>query len=108
MDGIGKVLRRLRESAGLTQSDLADRADVALNTVTGIEQGSIKNPGIITVRSLARELGVSLDAFDTGPAAPEPCTVELTHPDLATKGVRRVIVELGPPDAGEDGKKKRK
>jgi predicted ATPase/DNA-binding XRE family transcriptional regulator len=55
----GTKLRRLREAAGLTQEELAFRAGLTPNAVSGLERGKTKRPYPNTVRSLADALGLS-------------------------------------------------
>lgn len=55
---IGKVLKRLREQKGLSQLELAKRAAVAQAYISEMEAGAKKNPGIETLRKLAKALGV--------------------------------------------------
>jgi len=55
---IGKVLKKLREQKGLSQLELAKRADVAQAYISEMEAGDKKNPGIETLRKLAKALGV--------------------------------------------------
>jgi transcriptional regulator with XRE-family HTH domain len=63
---LGHQLRRLRIEADLTQVQLANRADVGVSTVYGLEQGSG------TLISLVRVLR-ALDRTDwLGELAPEP------------------------------------
>lgn len=50
-------LRIARARAGLTLSELADRAGVGLNTISAIERGR-QAPQAVTVHRLARALGV--------------------------------------------------
>ena len=57
----GARLRRLRESAGLTQEELASRAGLAAKAVGALERGERKRPYPHTVRSLADALGLSGD-----------------------------------------------
>jgi predicted ATPase/DNA-binding XRE family transcriptional regulator len=57
----GAQLRRLRESAGLTQEELASRAGLAAKAVGALERGERKRPYPHTVRSLADALGLSGD-----------------------------------------------
>ncbi len=54
----GARLRRLRESAGLTQEELASRAGLTPNGVSALERGLRKRPYPHTVRSLADALGL--------------------------------------------------
>jgi transcriptional regulator with XRE-family HTH domain len=56
-------LRELREAAGLTQSELAQRAGLSKAGVTQLEQGRRK-PAWETVLALAAALGVSCEAFN--------------------------------------------
>jgi transcriptional regulator with XRE-family HTH domain len=55
---IGLVLKRLREAKGLSQLELAKRAKVAQAYLSELEAGQKKNPGIETLRKLAKALGV--------------------------------------------------
>jgi transcriptional regulator with XRE-family HTH domain len=53
-------LRVLRTDHGLTQEQLAIRADVAVSTLRKIESGRVVEPGFFTMLSLADALGVEL------------------------------------------------
>jgi predicted ATPase/DNA-binding XRE family transcriptional regulator len=55
----GARLRRLRETAGLTQEELAGRALLTRNAISSLERGERKRPYPHTVRSLADALGLS-------------------------------------------------
>jgi transcriptional regulator with XRE-family HTH domain len=55
---IGVTLKRLREARGFSQLQLAKRADVAQAYISEMEAGGKKNPGIETLRKLAKALGV--------------------------------------------------
>jgi transcriptional regulator with XRE-family HTH domain len=55
---IGRVLKRLREQKGLSQAALAKRSGVAQGYISEVEAGEKKNPGIETLRKIARALGV--------------------------------------------------
>jgi transcriptional regulator with XRE-family HTH domain len=71
----GGRLKKLREEAGLTQRELAERAEVSLSIVFQIEQGAKKDPRISTLVALAEALGVSVDELvgrETEPPEPEP------------------------------------
>ncbi len=57
----GALLRRLRESAGLTQEELAGRAGLTRNAVSALERGERTRPYPHTVRSLAEALDLSED-----------------------------------------------
>jgi transcriptional regulator with XRE-family HTH domain len=60
--GFAARLRALRQAAGLTQVELAERSGVQLTSVTKLEAGT-NIPQWPTVILLARALGVSLDQF---------------------------------------------
>lgn len=62
----GKTLQHLRETAGLSQAELARRSGTSLDTLRHWEQDR-SLPKIDAVTRLARTLGVSLDllAVDT-------------------------------------------
>ncbi len=54
----GEQLRRLREAAGLTQEELAERAGLTPKGVGALERGDRKRPYPNTVRALADALGL--------------------------------------------------
>jgi len=55
-DRLAKRLRALRTRAGLTQEQLAARAQVAVATVRKIETGAVVEPGYFTVMALLHAL----------------------------------------------------
>jgi transcriptional regulator with XRE-family HTH domain len=60
--GFGPILKRMREAAGLSQQQLADRAGMNLWGVAKLEQGK-RDPAWLTVLDLAEALGVEVGAF---------------------------------------------
>jgi FMN phosphatase YigB (HAD superfamily)/DNA-binding Xre family transcriptional regulator len=58
--GLGKVLQRARQRAGLTQQQLCQQSGLSYSTLAKIERGAIKAPSIFTVQSIADSLGLSL------------------------------------------------
>lgn len=56
----GELLHQLRDRAGLTQEELADRSAVAVRTVRGLETGERTNPRADTVGRLAEALAKTL------------------------------------------------
>jgi DNA-binding XRE family transcriptional regulator len=60
---IGYQLRRLRRLRGLTQEELADRANVSRDLVAKLEQGRRHTARITSLASLARALDVELSAL---------------------------------------------
>jgi transcriptional regulator with XRE-family HTH domain len=58
----GKTLRSLREEAGLTQEEVADRADVHWTYLSQVEGGK-RNLGLENIVYLARAIGVTPAEF---------------------------------------------
>ena len=58
-ESFGGRLRELREAAGLSQEELASKANLSPNAVAALEQGRRRRPYPHTVRSLAEALGLS-------------------------------------------------
>ena len=56
---VGRNVRRLRESRGLTQEQLAFEAQIDLTYVGGIERGR-RNPSLMVMARLAEALGAEL------------------------------------------------
>jgi transcriptional regulator with XRE-family HTH domain len=73
---ISARLRSLRESAGLSQQEVAMRADLSMSLVAKLEQGKKGDPRASTLLALAAALGVKPGAIleDLFPpaASPEP------------------------------------
>ena len=57
------VITTLRERQGLTQRDLAKKAQVTAAYVAMIETGVRKNPSLAILKRLAKALGVSVAAL---------------------------------------------
>jgi transcriptional regulator with XRE-family HTH domain len=79
-DSFGSLLARLRHAAGLTQEQLADRADLSVRAISSLECGS-RLPRRLTLDRLAGALGLSAvqrgtlaatAARDRRPPAPGP------------------------------------
>lgn len=64
--GLAGRLKALRESAGLSQTELAAAADLALGTVRKLEQGG-QGASWAAVLALADALGAGLDDFRPRP-----------------------------------------
>jgi transcriptional regulator with XRE-family HTH domain len=56
-------LKDLRLKKFISQSDLSKESGVALNTICRLEQGK-QNPRFVTIRRLAKALGVEPDSID--------------------------------------------
>src|SRR6516165_10545070 len=73
----GRRLRALRESKGLSQTQLAERVEMPYQAIAKYERGAVE-PGWPTVLKLADALGVTPDSFLDNPAGgvsdepPEP------------------------------------
>jgi transcriptional regulator with XRE-family HTH domain len=65
----GVALKRLREAAGLTQKELADKASLSQRAISHWEQ-ALREPSWSNVLALAEALGVDCRAFQGDPAEP--------------------------------------
>lgn len=54
---LGRNVRSLRLAAGLTQQELADRADITWVYVSGIERGKV-NPSLKIIEKLSTAFGL--------------------------------------------------
>jgi transcriptional regulator with XRE-family HTH domain len=74
---LGKQLQEVRQSAGLTQQELCQKAGLSYSTLAKIERGAIKSPSIFTIQNIADVLHVSLDELvgrTVGQQVPEVAT----------------------------------
>lgn len=55
---VGRNAARLRQEAGLTQEQLAERSGLSQQYLSGLERGR-RNPTVVTLYELAQALGVS-------------------------------------------------
>jgi len=105
----GAHLRRLREAAGLTQEELAERAGLTAKGISDLERGRRRRPYPHTVRSLADALGLSEEERgslfaavpkrgDAGPAT-SSAVAEPTLPSPPTPlvGREQELAEVGDP-----------
>ena len=63
---IGQRIQKLRQEAGFSQEELANKAGVMYTTLTKIESGVIKAPSFATVAKIATTLGCSVDELIFG------------------------------------------
>jgi transcriptional regulator with XRE-family HTH domain len=61
---LGVRVKELRERQGLSQEQLAERADLHVTYISGIERGQ-RNPGLNILASLAKALRMSLPSLVT-------------------------------------------
>lgn len=60
-NNIAKIVKRLREKAGLSQEKLARLSDVSNNTIINIEAGKQGNPTIETLKKIAKALNTPIE-----------------------------------------------
>jgi len=65
----GRYIRQLREERGLTQSELATRAGLAVDSVRRIERGQL-SPSLKSLAKLAEGMEISLHSMFGGYEAP--------------------------------------
>jgi transcriptional regulator with XRE-family HTH domain len=58
---LGTRLRQRREAVGFSQRKLARLVHTRQATISDLERGILKNPGVDIVRRLAKTLGVTAD-----------------------------------------------
>ena len=86
-------LKSLRETAGLSQQDVAMKADLSLSLVAKMEQGKKADPRASTLLALAEALGVPpgrllddlLPPPSSEPAAPETPAADGQTPEEPSK-----------------------
>jgi transcriptional regulator with XRE-family HTH domain len=93
-------LRELRRSRGMTQAELARRAEVSVTHLSELENAEIA-PGIDLVDRLARALGAAPAELLPSGAPPEPLPVlreqaERLFGALLEKGDREAFLRLNP------------
>ncbi len=58
---ISKNIKRLRAKLGMTQDDLAKKADIKYTTLMKIESGAVNKPSVQTMAKIAKALGVLIE-----------------------------------------------
>ncbi|MFA6369185.1 MAG: helix-turn-helix transcriptional regulator [Candidatus Shapirobacteria bacterium] len=61
MATIGENIKKLRAKQGLSQDDLARKAELKYSTLAKIEGDFVKKPGVQMVAKIAKVLGVSVE-----------------------------------------------
>ena len=61
MATIGKNIKRLRTKQGLSQDDLARKAELKYSTLAKIEGDFVTKPGVQMIAKIAKALGVSME-----------------------------------------------
>ncbi|MFH1193963.1 MAG: helix-turn-helix transcriptional regulator, partial [bacterium] len=58
---ISENIKKMRAKLGLTQDDLAKKADIKYTTLMKVESGTVNKPSVQTMDKIARALGVSIE-----------------------------------------------
>src|SRR5436190_20673985 len=88
-EAFGDLLRRYRKAAGLTQEELAERAELSVRAVAYLEQGAIKRPRRDSLQLLAVALALSaqeqaaLEVAARRPVVAPPGPVPTVLPSVA-------------------------
>ena len=61
-EALGKRIRFLRNEIGISQEELADRAEIARTYITSVECGR-RNISIVNIEKIAKSLGITLAKF---------------------------------------------
>jgi transcriptional regulator with XRE-family HTH domain len=84
----GKVLKGIMKEKGLTKYAVAKRSGLTRQGVGELVRG-VSEPSWLTVRRLARALGVGVEAFDVGEPAGLPSAEEAAPAKRGPKGPRK-------------------
>jgi len=58
---ISENFKKLRTKLGLTQDDLAKKADIKYTTLMKVESGAVNKPSVQTMAKIDKALGVSIE-----------------------------------------------
>jgi len=58
---ISENIKKSRAKLGLTQDDLAKKADIKYTTLMKVESGTVNKPSVQTMAKIAKALGVSIE-----------------------------------------------
>ena len=58
---ISENIRKSRAKLGLTQDDLAKKADIKYTTLMKVESSAVNKPSVQTMAKIAKALGVSIE-----------------------------------------------
>jgi CheY-like chemotaxis protein/plasmid maintenance system antidote protein VapI len=93
---VGHTVRKLRREMGLSQEELAERADLHRTYIAGIERGG-RNITLRSVERLATALGVSVAHLLN--ESHDGASSDLTSANLSTEIIDILLVEDNPEDA---------
>jgi transcriptional regulator with XRE-family HTH domain len=93
-DTLGKNIKLLRARRGLSQADLAEKADISIPFLSNIERG-IKFPQPVILSKIANALGAAVNELFLEDFAADDGKKQLNHmsEDL-TKNVNRAMTEV--------------
>jgi len=108
----GAALRRCRLNAGMSQEELANRAELSVRAIANIEAGRVRRPHPHSLRKLADALGMSGQERDVfvRPPAPQPSkhvadgpaqSSAVVDPDPPGPATLRTPVRQLPTDIGD-------
>ena len=97
-------IKSLRETASLSQQEVAARGDLSVSLVAKIEQGKKANPRASTLLDLARALGVTPgalldDLLPAKKAAPEPVKDDAAEAEAPPEGRKKAGKKKAEPGA---------
>ncbi|MCR4334889.1 MAG: helix-turn-helix domain-containing protein [Patescibacteria group bacterium] len=58
---ISENIKKMRVKLGLTQDDLAKKANIKYTTLMKVESGTVNKPSVQTMAEIAKALGVSIE-----------------------------------------------
>jgi transcriptional regulator with XRE-family HTH domain len=58
---ISENIKKMRVKLGLTQDDLAKKADIKYTTLIKVESGVVNKPSVQTMAKIAKDLGVLIE-----------------------------------------------
>lgn len=58
---ISENIKKLRTKLGLTQDDLAKKADIKYTTLMKVESGTVNKPSVQTMAKIAKALGITIE-----------------------------------------------
>jgi len=58
---ISENIKKIRAKLGLTQDDLAKKADIKYTTLMKVESGTVNKPSVQTMAKIANALGVNIE-----------------------------------------------
>ena len=61
MATISQNIKRVRTKQGLTQDDLAEKANIKYSTLAKINNGVVTKPSVQTIQKIAKSLGVPIE-----------------------------------------------